>query len=89
MNPEAPNKSKGETPMDGSDQVAVRQAKLDQMREHGFDPYRANWEQSHTSLEACGLLPEEEEEGPEVSVAGRLVAFRVMGKATFLKILSE
>mgnify|MGYP001418981639 CR=1 FL=1 len=62
MNPEAPNKSKGETPMDGSDQVAVRQAKLDQMREHGFDPYRANWEQSHTSLEACGLLPEEEED---------------------------
>ena len=89
MNPEAPNKSKGETPMDGSDQVAVRQAKLDQMREHGFDPYRANWEQSHTSLEACGLLPEEEEEGPEVSVAGRLVAFRVMGKATFLKILDR
>jgi len=50
MNPEAPKKPKEETPMDGSDQVAVRQAKLDQMRDNGFDPFRANWEQTHTSL---------------------------------------
>ena len=89
MNPEAPTKPKEETPMDGSDQVAVRQAKLDQMRENGFDPFRANWEQTHTSEEAIGLLPEDQEEGPEVSVAGRIVAFRLMGKATFLKILDR
>ena len=89
MNPEAPIKPKKETPMDGSDQVAVRQAKLDQMRELGFDPFRANWDQTHTSVEAAGLLPEDQEEGPEVSVAGRIVAFRLMGKATFLKILDR
>ena len=89
MNPEAPNKSKEETPMDGSDQVAVRQAKLDQMRENGSDPFRENWEQTHTSVDAKGLLPEDMEEGPEVSVAGRIVAFRLMGKATFLKILDR
>ena len=35
------------------------------------------------------MLPENEEEGPEVSVAGRIIAFRVMGKATFLKILDR
>jgi lysyl-tRNA synthetase class 2 len=89
MKPEAPKKPKEETPMDGSDQVAVRQAKLDQMRDNGFDPFRANWEQTHTSLEATGMLPEDQEEGPEVSVAGRIVAFRLMGKATFLKILDR
>ena len=89
MKPEPSKKPKGETPMDGSDQVAVRQSKLDQMRENGFDPFRANWEQSHTSVEASDLMPEEQDEGPEVSVAGRLVAFRVMGKATFLKILDR
>ena len=61
MNPEAPKKPKEETPMDGSDQVAVRQAKLDQMRDNGFDPFRANWEQTHTSLEASGMLPEDQE----------------------------
>ena len=82
-------KLKHDTPLDGSDQVAVRQAKLDVMRENGFDPYSSNWEQSHTSLQAQGLLPEEDEEGPEVSVAGRIVAFRLMGKASFLKILDR
>ena len=82
-------KPKQDTPLDGSDQVAVRQAKLDLMRENGFDPFSSNWEQSHTSLQAQGLLPEEDEEGPEVSVAGRIVAFRLMGKASFLKILNQ
>ena len=82
-------KPKQDTPLDGSDQVAVRQAKLDLMRENGFDPFSSNWEQSHTSLQARALLPEEDEEGPEVSVAGRIVAFRLMGKASFLKILDR
>ena len=82
-------KPKQDTPLDGSDQVAVRQAKLDLMRENGFDPFSSNWEQSHTSLQAQCLLPEEDEEGPEVSVAGRIVAFRLMGKASFLKILDR
>jgi lysyl-tRNA synthetase class 2 len=68
---------------------AVRQAKLDQMRENGIDPFRANWEQTHTSTEAQALLTEDMEEGPEVSVAGRIVAFRLMGKASFLKVLDR
>ena len=89
MNREASYQSKEENPNDGSDQVAVRQGKLDHMRENGFDPFRSNWEQAQTSVQACALLPENEEEGPEVSVAGRIVAFRVMGKATFLKILDR
>ena len=89
MNPDPPKKNKEEMPMDGSDQVAVRQAKLDQMRENGYDPFRVNWDQTHTSEEAKGRLPEDQEEGPEVSIAGRIVAFRLMGKATFLKILDR
>ena len=89
MNPKDLMKSNEEKQMDGSDQVAVRQAKLDQMRENGFDPFRQNWDQTHTSLEACSLLPENQDEGPEVSVSGRIVAFRVMGKATFLKLLDR
>jgi lysyl-tRNA synthetase, class II len=75
--------------LDGSDQFAVRQSKLDHLRESGNDPYRSNWDQSHTSSEALGLLPEDLEEGPEVSVAGRIVAFRLMGKASFLKIIDR
>ncbi len=75
--------------LDGSDQVAVRRDKLDRMRESGIDPFRANWEQTHVAEEVLSLLSEEEEQGPEVSVAGRIVAFRLMGKASFLKILDR
>ena len=83
------NTQNSDTPLDGSDQFAVRQAKLDNIRTSGFDPFRSNWEQSHTSTEAQSMLPEGEEIGPEVSVAGRIVAFRLMGKASFLKILES
>ena len=75
--------------LDGSDQMAVRQDKLDRMRENGTDPFRANWEQTHDAEKAISLLNEEDETGPEVSVAGRIVAFRLMGKASFLKILDR
>jgi lysyl-tRNA synthetase class 2 len=84
----SPEKEKNQS-LDGSDQVAVRKDKLDKMRESGIDPFRANWDQTHVSKEAVALLPEEEETGPEVSVAGRIVAFRLMGKASFIKILDR
>ena len=75
--------------LDGSDQVAVRHAKLNGLRDLGNDPFSANWEQTHVSKQAIGLLAEDEETGPEVSIAGRIVAFRLMGKAAFLKLLDR
>ena len=89
MSQEQPKNPAVDSSLDGSDQFAVRQSKLDHLRESGNDPYRSNWNQSHTSGEALGLLPEDLEEGPEVSVAGRIVAFRLMGKASFLKIIDR
>ena len=89
MREEQSQENDSSVPLDGSDQFAVRQAKLDQLREAGQDPYRSNWAQTHTSGEALELLPEEDEEGPDVSVAGRIVAFRLMGKASFLKIIDR
>jgi len=128
------------------DLFAVRREKLDKLRAAGRDPFRANWEQTHTSkqarldfesneqayfdanpevpaqlqayeaaaeawnaakrerrakIEAGELTPEdplalpevpekpEIPPGPAVSVAGRVVTFRVMGKASFLKILDR
>ncbi|MEO0797092.1 MAG: lysine--tRNA ligase [Verrucomicrobiota bacterium] len=128
------------------DLFAVRREKLDKLRQAGRDPFRANWEQTHTSAQAFAQfeadesafyaanpkvkeelavyeaaaeklsaakherrakiqageitpedpfeLPEVPEKpdvpmGPEVSVAGRVVTFRVMGKASFLKILDR
>ncbi|MEL0005371.1 MAG: amino acid--tRNA ligase-related protein, partial [Opitutales bacterium] len=83
------DQNKSTSPLDGSDQVAVRQSKLEGLRESGSDPFLANWEQSHVSSEAVALLKEDDELGPEVSVAGRIVAFRLMGKAAFLKLLDR
>ena len=52
---------------------AVRKEKLALLRAAGEDPFRAEWNQTHVSDECPALLPEGVEEGPEVSVAGRIV----------------
>ncbi len=72
-----------------NDLFAVRKEKLALLRQAGEDPFRANWDQTHAAKDCPGLLPEGVEEGPEVSVAGRIVALRVMGKASFVKLLDR
>jgi lysyl-tRNA synthetase class 2 len=72
-----------------SDQFAVRQAKLEELRGRGIDPFRANWEQTHTSAEAMNAWIEDEENSPVVSCAGRLTAIRKMGKASFARMLDR
>lgn len=75
------------------DLFAVRMAKLENMRAAGFDPFRANWPQTHTSKTAVASydnsIPDGEYTQHEVSVAGRVLVFRLMGKASFLKILDR
>ncbi|PWU05126.1 MAG: lysine--tRNA ligase [Verrucomicrobia bacterium] len=78
--------SESSSTVETSDLYAVRMAKLEAMRNQGFDPFRANWEQEHTSEEAVGLYNEETDSSPTVSVAGRILVFRAMGKASFIKI---
>ena len=73
------------------DQHAVRLQKLQNLREAGVDPFSANCLQTHTSKQAKLLYDElgVEETEETVSVAGRIVTFRVMGKATFLKVQDQ
>jgi len=71
------------------DLYAVRLQKLNAMRETGSDPFRANCEQTHTSNEAREAWIEDEDSSPIVKVAGRIVVFRLMGKAAFVKILDR
>lgn len=62
---------------------AVRLEKLAKMRELGHDPYAVEkWERTDS---AQGLL-DNFEEGKEVSFAGRVVSYRLMGKAGFAHI---
>ncbi|MDR2778998.1 MAG: lysine--tRNA ligase [Puniceicoccales bacterium] len=75
--------------IDGNDIFAVRRAKLDDMRKDGFDPFEQNFHREHTSEEAKGLYEENSEKQRTVNVAGRIVTFRLMGKASFIKILDS
>ena len=71
-----------------SEQFEQRQKKLEQIKEMGFDPYPREFRWTDTAA-ALGEKysrtpgPELEAKRVEVSVAGRLVSYRLMGKAGF------
>lgn len=69
-----------------SEQRRLRLAKLEELRAQGLDPYAIErYERTHTTREIVEKF--EELEGQRVSIAGRLVAVRLMGKASFADIL--
>jgi len=71
------------------DQHAVRRQKLADLRAAGVDPFRASCEQSHFSGDAKALYTDGEDYKVAVSVAGRLVTFRVQGGSSFVKIQDQ
>ena len=71
------------------DQHAVRRQKLADLRAAGVDPFRANCAQSHFSADAKALYIDGEDYKVAVSVAGRLVTFRVQGGSSFVKIQDQ
>ena len=77
--------------MEESDLFAVRKAKFEELCQKGQNPFRANCRQTHTNEAVLSLFETAEKEGKtcDVAVAGRIVAFRLMGKASFLKLLDQ
>ena len=71
------------------DQHAVRRQKLADMRAAGFDPFRANVATTHFSQDAKALYVEGQDNAVTVTVAGRLVTFRVQGGSSFVKIQDQ
>ena len=71
----------------------VRLDKLERIRRRGIEPYPHNYERTHTSAQAEELFAQAEADQPEgartepISVAGRIVAFRGMGRASFADLL--
>ena len=68
-----------------------RRAKLQRIRQRGIDPYPPRFQRGCTAAEAVKLFEAAEaEEAPEnangISVAGRIVSMRVMGRAAFLDL---
>jgi len=68
----------------------LRLAKLQSLREKGFDPFPARAERSHTNKEAIqAFVKEEEGEGTKplkATLVGRIRSLRSMGKITFAHI---
>ena len=66
-----------------------RLQKLERLRAHGIDPYPNRYHRSHTTTQATALLLQLEQGltgREEVSVAGRIMAKRKMGKSAFFDI---
>jgi lysyl-tRNA synthetase class 2 len=71
------------------DQHAVRRQKLAELRASGADPFRANVATTHFSDEAKALYVDGQDYAVNVTVAGRLVTFRVQGGSSFVKIQDQ
>lgn len=74
-----------------SELLQIRRNKLDELRELGFDPFGSKFVRTHYAgdiLAQYGALPNEELEPKEiaVSLAGRIMQKRSMGKAAFAHI---
>jgi lysyl-tRNA synthetase class 2 len=68
------------------EQVRVRRAKLDRLRERGIDPYPVGYPRTHTLAQvraAAGELPPDTHTGQQVSVTGRILLKRDGGKLCF------
>lgn len=71
------------------EQIAVRQSHLDAWRAAGIEPYGQAYERSHSTTQIRQEYEHLEsggEPGPVVTIAGRVLAKRGMGKASFLDI---
>ncbi len=62
--------------------MQARLDKLDRLRAGGVEPFAYAYDRTHSSLQAIAVLGETDE-GPLVSVAGRLTSWRSQGKTAF------
>jgi lysyl-tRNA synthetase class 2 len=71
-----------------TDQEQQRRLKLARLRQAGIDPYPARANRTHTADQAIAALQSssEEDDAVTVTVVGRLVGIRVMGKSSFVHI---
>lgn len=76
-----------------SEQESFRRQKLQQLRDLGVNPYPYEFDVNHTSEQILAkpeLIKKEDDENPvRVSVAGRIMTKRIMGKASFFNLLDS
>ncbi|MBN2424358.1 MAG: lysine--tRNA ligase [Calditrichaceae bacterium] len=64
--------------------IQIRKDKLNKIKEEGINPYPYSFEQTHFSLDIARDFENLNEK--EVSIAGRIMSVRLMGKAAFCHI---
>ena len=76
----------------GGGHFSVRREKLQRLKERGLDPYPPRYQRTHTNAEARAFFIEQEpslgqgSKTSPVSVGGRILALRDMGRNTFTDI---
>lgn len=76
--------TEGQDPREDLNHVMrARREKLDALQAMGVPSFGYRFDRSHVAADALTLLPDGAEEGPEVQLAGRLVAWRGHGKTIF------
>ena len=79
------NSNNQEQELDLNQLMKIRREKLADLQEQGKDPYEiTKFNRTHTSNQIADNY--EELEGKDVTIAGRLIAKRIMGKASFCHI---
>ena len=79
------NNNNVEQELDMNQLMKVRREKLDKLKQEGKDPYKiTKFNRTHLSQEIKDNY--DELEGKDVTIAGRLMAKRIMGKASFCHI---
>jgi lysyl-tRNA synthetase class 2 len=70
-----------------NDQELVRRGELEELIRHGINPYPADaFPVSHSSTEIRQGFESNPEAFTEISLAGRIISRRIMGKASFVEI---
>ncbi len=81
----AENNLNNQEQLDENHLIAIRKEKLKELQEKGKDPFKiTKYNRTHLSSEVKENY--DELEGKDVSVAGRIMAKRIMGKASFCTI---
>src|SRR4030042_4105827 len=69
------------------DMTQQRAAKVQKLRQRGINPYPNRYTRTHTAHDAKALFVQEKvDPGAVFSIAGRVMAHRRMGKATFIDL---
>lgn len=79
------NENAQEQELDINQLMKVRREKLEKLKQEGKNPFEiTKFNRTHTSKQIVDNY--EELEGKDVTIAGRIMAKRIMGKASFVHI---